>query len=282
MPDVWGIASIVAKFGLYLGVFTSFGSVLAAFVLRLKIDRPLIICFAAIGLVATVLGFSLGGAILTGDLSGMTDPEMLGLLWATPVGTTLALRVVGLVLLIAGVFLGQAGLLLSMIGGFTALWSFAQIGHIPDRDSIPLNLILVFHLIAVCFWIGVLSPLRKLALDPAQIREAVSVGHRFGQLAMVVVPLLVVAGLYMSYVLVGSFDALVNSSYGRALIVKVILVGGLLALAAANKMRFIPGMQTGDQIAGRHLTRSISVEWVAFAAILSTTATLTSVLTLPQ
>lgn len=281
MLDFWGIASIVAKFGLYLGVFTSFGSVLANLVLQLKINRPLIICFAVIGLFATLVGFCLHGAMLTGDVSGMTDPEMLGLLWMTPVGTTFVLRVAGLGLLIVGMFLGRRGLLLSAIGGIIALWSFAHIGHIPDRDSIMLNLILLFHLVAVCFWIGVLSPLRKLALHPAQLPEAVSVGHRFGRLAMVLVPLLVLAGLYMGYVLVGTLSALINNAYGRALIIKVILVGGLLTLAAANKMRFIPRMQAGDHAAARHLAQSILVEWGVFIVILSMTAILTSVLTLP-
>ncbi|MCK0095210.1 CopD family protein [Yoonia sp. F2084L] len=250
--------------------------------MQLKINRPFIIFFAVIGLFATLVGFCLRGAMLTGDVSGMTDPEMLGLLWTTPVGTAFVLRVVGLGLLIVGVFLGRRGLLLSTIGGIIALWSFAHIGHIPDRDSIMLNLILLFHLVAVCFWIGVLSPLRKLSLHPAQLPEAVSVGHRFGRLAMVLVPLLVLAGLYMGYVLVGTLSALVNGAYGRALIIKVILVGGLLTLAAANKMRFIPRMQAGDHTAARHLARSILVEWGVFIVILSMTAILTSVLTLPM
>ncbi len=282
MLDFWGIASIVAKFGLYLGVLTSFGSVLVSLILRLKINRPFIMCFAVIGLIATLGGFCLRAAMLTGDVSGMTDPEMLGLLWTTPVGTALVLRVVGLGLLIFGAFLGRRGLLLATIGGITALWSFAQIGHIPDRDGIMLNLILLFHLAAVSFWIGVLSPLRKLALNPAQRPEAIEAGHRFGRLAMVLVPLLVLAGFYMGYALVGTPSALINGAYGRALILKVILVGALLTLAAANKMRFIPRMQAGDRTAARHLAQSILVEWGVFIGILSMTAVLTSVLTLPS
>jgi hypothetical protein len=33
--------------------------------------------------------FSLCGVALTGDMSGMTDPEMLGVLWQTPVDNAL-------------------------------------------------------------------------------------------------------------------------------------------------------------------------------------------------
>ena len=41
---------------------------------------------AVLALLASVLGFMLHGAALTGGADGMTDPDMLGLLWQTPVG----------------------------------------------------------------------------------------------------------------------------------------------------------------------------------------------------
>ena len=57
--------------------------------------------FASLGLLATIFAFSLRGANLTGDASGMIDPEMLSLLWATPVGTAFMRFVLGLSLLIS-------------------------------------------------------------------------------------------------------------------------------------------------------------------------------------
>ncbi|MCB4379127.1 copper-binding protein, partial [Synechococcus sp. MU1644] len=70
--------------------------------------------------------------------------------------------------------------------------------------------------------------------------------------------------------------------YGQALIVKVLLVGVLLSLAALNKVRFVPKLMAGEAQASEHLSRSISFEWIAVVAILLTTAILTSVLTLPS
>ena len=84
---------------------------MAALVFKFDRTRGLAATFAALGLFATILSFSLRGAILTGDVSGMTDPIMLNLLWSTPVGTALALRVVGLSLLLVGHFLGHIGAL---------------------------------------------------------------------------------------------------------------------------------------------------------------------------
>ena len=49
---------------------------MAALVFKLDRTRGLAATFAALGLFATILSFSLRGANLTGDLSGMTDPIM--------------------------------------------------------------------------------------------------------------------------------------------------------------------------------------------------------------
>lgn len=282
MPDLWGLAAIAIKFALYLGVLTAVGTFFATRLFQLTGYRRFIIGFALLGIVATVFGFSLAGAALTGDASGMTDPEMLGLLWSTPVGTAVALRLVGLGLLIAGLYIGRVGLILSLVGSVLALWSFVTLGHIPDRGSLTLNFVLLFHLAAVSVWIGILTPLRSLSLDASRQSDAADVGHRFGKVAAVFVPLLILAGGYMSYVLVGSLSALVDTGYGQALLIKVLFVAGLLGLAAANKLRFIPQITNGDHVAANHLAKSISYEWVVIVAVLLTTAVLTSVLTLPS
>ena len=84
MPDLFGLAAIVTKFALYLGVITAAGTVMATLMFRLDRTRGLAAAFAVLGLVATIFTFSLRGANLTGDARGMTDPEMLALLWVTP------------------------------------------------------------------------------------------------------------------------------------------------------------------------------------------------------
>ncbi|MEP5761630.1 MAG: CopD family protein [Litoreibacter sp.] len=281
MPDVWGLASIATKFALYLGLLTSTGTVFAVLLFQLSGYRQFILAFASLGVVATLLGFSLNAAMLMGNLSGMTDPEMLRLLWSTSAGTALALRLVGLSILALGLFMGPIGLRLSMVGGTVVLWSFASTGHIPDRDSMTLDLILMFHLVAISLWIGVLSPLRKMSLNVSTLSDAADLGHRFGKIAIIFVPLLIIGGGYMGYRLVGSMSALIGSAYGLTLILKVVFVASLLGLATANKLRFIPQITTGDQRAATSLSRSISLEWAAIAVILMISAILTSALTLP-
>lgn len=281
MPDIWGLAAIITKVALYLGILTAVGTILVALVFRSEHYKPPAMIFAVLGLAASVLAFFLGGANLTGDVSGMTDPDILGLLWSTSVGTAVFCRVLGLGLIIAGLFLGRSGLWLSGFGGLAALWSFPLVSHVSTRDTALLDGALVVHLGAVAFWIGILIPLRRLARSPAHWPDAVDLGHRFGLVARGVIPALILAGVYLSYMLVGSVAALLGTGYGQALILKVALVAGLLGLGAANKLRFIPALRAGDPHAASHLSRSISVEWGVILSMMIVTAILTSTLALP-
>ena len=282
MPDLFDLAAIATKFALYLGVITATGTVMATLMFKLDRTRRLAAIFAVLGLFATILSFSLRGANLTGDLSGMTDPMTLSLLWTTPVGTALALRLIGLNLLLVGLFLGRIGAWVSVLGGIIALFSFTQIGHISSSESALMEVALILHLLAVALWIGVLTPLYRLASSSTRYASAADVGHQFGLVASVTVPVLIVVGGYMGYQLVGSFTALIETGYGQALIIKILLFSGLLGLAAANKLWFVPALRLGNPVAASHLSKSIYVEWLFILAVLGVTAVLTTNLTLPK
>lgn len=281
MPDIWSLAAIVAKFTLYLGVLASAGTVFAAIIFQVSNIRRIATAFAILGMVSAIVGFLLSGAALTGDASGLTDPAILGLLWKTPVGTALAYRILGMVLVILGLLIGRIGLYISAAGGGLALWSFAAVGHVAGFDRSLMQAILTFHLGAVALWIGILVPLKRL-IGLGMLLEVATLGRRFGLLASLFIPLLILAGLIMSYALIGSTTILFASGYGQALILKVALVSGLLGFAAFNKMCFVPKLAAGDAGAAVHLSKSISFEWAIIFAILIATATLTSVLTLPS
>ncbi len=166
MPDIWGITAILAKLILYIGVTGSTGLVIirTAFpdpVLpvnsRIRMQAALL---AGLALAASFLGFMLRGAVLTGGFDGMIDAEMLGLLWQTPVGDVLIYRVVGMTMIIAGLFIPHVGQWIAIAGGTLALWSFARIGHISDLEQTGVRPLLLLHLLGIAFWIGVLGPLR--------------------------------------------------------------------------------------------------------------------------
>jgi putative copper resistance protein D len=180
------------------------------------------------------------------------------------------------------VFIPFVGQWIALAGGLLALWSFAQIGHIPGLEPIGVRLLLLLHLLGVAFWIGILGPLRTLSLRQGYLSNAAKLGHRFGQMASVIVPAMILAGLIMAWMLLGDVRALTTTGYGQTLLIKIALVGVVLTLAAANKLRFVPAMQAGDDKAARHLARSIEIETTVILMVLVATATLTSVLTLPN
>ncbi|CUK04980.1 Putative copper export protein [Shimia thalassica] len=288
MPDIWGQAAILAKFLLYIGALGATGLVIVRIVfagptaLVAERMRKQALGLAALTLVAAGLGFMLRGAALTGGADGMTDPEMLGLLWQTPVGDVLLYRLIGAILMIAGLLIPHSGQWIALVGGLLLLWSFAQIGHVRDIAQTGVRLLLLLHLVGVAFWIGVLSPLHRLSRRPDHLSHAARLGHLFGQAATFIVPSLILAGLVMGWMLLGTPTALITTGYGLALITKIALVAGVLVLAAANKLRFVPEMQAGNTNAARHLAQSIEIETTVILAVFATTATLTSVLTLPN
>jgi putative copper resistance protein D len=288
MPDFWGIGAILSKLMLYVGIGgstglliirTAFADLVTPISDRMRVQAALL---AGLALAASVLGFLLRGGALTGSVDGMTDPEMLGLLWQTPVGDVLVYRLTGAVLIIVGVFIPQIGHWIALAGGMLALWSFVQIGHIPALKQTGARLFLFLHLLGIAFWIGVLGPLRALSLQPRHLGNAATLGHRFGQVASIIVPGLVLAGLLMAWMLLGDLKDLTTTGYGQVLLIKIALVSVLLTFAAANKLRFVPALQAGDDKAARHLVRSIEIETAVLLMVLAATATLTSVLTLPK
>jgi putative copper resistance protein D len=110
----------------------------------------------------------------------------------------------------------------------------------------------VLHLVAAAAWVGTL-PLLALLLATAE-REAASAAMakvatlRFSTLGIVSVGTLLATGIVNSWYLVGGMTALVGTTYGRLLIVKVALFFGMVAIAAANRFRFTP------RLAGDHTT----------------------------
>ena len=286
MPDPWQLASVAARFLLYLGVLGSAGSVFARLVFAretARMDdalRRYASGFATLALLAGGLGFLLTGAAMTGETSGMADLEILGLLWRTPAGTALAMQAVGLLLVLGGARLPGPGIWVAGAGGVVALESFCQVGHVADAGAFWLEALLLVHLAAAAFWIGILAPLRSLA--GGNLAEAAALGRRFGAIAGVTVPVLIAAGIVMAWRLLGDLSALVTSAYGLTLLAKIAGVGVLLGAAAANRLRFVPAMSRGERSAADALRGSISLEWLAVCAILLLTAALTTLPGLPS
>ena len=282
------LLSIIAKLTLYIGALFASGIIIYQILFETNKTKysfnssQMIGAFALIGLITAIANYALLSARLVGDIAGTFDSEMLVILWRAPVGTALLLRVTGFAVIIVGLCWRKMGKSLMFIGCLVVIGSFTQASHVADIGSILSPILLLVHLIGISIWVGILLPLYKLSSNPAQITVAAEIAYSFGRFAVFFVPILLIAGGWLAYQLVGSLANLLTASYGQTLIVKVVIVGGLLMLAAANKLRFAPALRAGDSTALQRLKRIVLAEIVLVAFILAATAALTSAIALPE
>jgi putative copper resistance protein D len=131
------------------------------------------------------------------------------------------------------------------------------------------------HYLATASWIGglpfLLLSMKRISEPGIRIR----IGQRFSRLAQISVVVLFLAGLGMSLVFVGSWNALYGTAYGIMVGTKVVLFGCLLLLGAANY--FIVRSLGRDSTTGaRSLVRFGEVEIGIGLTVILAAASLTS------
>lgn len=283
--DGWAIAAIAVKAAGYLAALLAIGGPLfltmfataPTGVLRRARQVTLMACLCGLAIVVVRLGLR-AGRIGGMGLPGMADPVMLGFVWNSPFGTVMLLREAGYVAVLIGLLVQRPwGRWMTVAGSLALALSFAQIGHVAGATDPVLAGALAAHVLVAGVWIAALLPLIRAADTP----DGAAILHRFGQVAALGVPLLLLAGLVLSWHLSGGMAALVGTAYGTALIVKVCAVATLLALAAQNKLRLVPAIAAGTPGAAARLRQSIRAEAAVFVAILTATAAITTVTTPP-
>ena len=282
--DAWAAAAILAKAAGYAAALLAMGGplFLAAFpqarddVRRLALR--LAVAAALVGLAVLALRFGIRAARLSGmGLPGAVDPMLLGMVWDSPLGTAAIWRAGGELLVLTLLLKARIGLWPAAFGSVLIALSYTFVGHSLGDPRWLLATLLVLHLLAAGFWVGALAPLHRAAGRPG----GAALLHRFGRLASATVALLVVVGAAFAWLLTGSLGGLLGTAYGWTLIAKLVVVSGLMVLAALNKWRFVPGLAGDDPRAAGHLRRSIRLEAFAVGLILLATATLTTVTTPP-
>ncbi|MEQ3624195.1 MAG: CopD family protein [Celeribacter sp.] len=272
------IVSILVKAGMYVSVLLAAGSAINLVLLR-ELDttarsrlRLLAAVSALVGIVFSVLNIPLRAAFLSGSFAGAIDPVMLGIVTFSPLGYSVEADVIGLAAITAIAADRQWTRWLATAGVVLVAASFAMRGHAIGEPRFALGALFVIHILAASFWIGGFYPLHDMVQRGAT--GAARTVERFGQAALVMVGLLVVAGVSLLWLLTGDPLAAVSQPWGRLVAIKLMIVSILLALAALNKLRLTPILAaTGD---GRPLLRSIRWEMATFVLILVITAIFTS------
>ena len=272
----------------------------AAFDRRLRLLVGLAV---VVGVLTSLLALPLQGASAAGtSLSGGFDREVLEEVAGTRFGSLMLVRaaawaVLGAILVVAArrrrggpldrpISPELFALVMLPIGSL--LISPALAGHAgtqgPEVLLVPAD---VVHVTAMSLWLGGLATLavavpaaaRRLE-QPEHGRLLVGVLSRFSGVALVSVAALMVSGLVQAVVEVGSVPALVETGYGRAVIAKVLLLGVLIGLGAANRRRLIPALLRAAAAASsveriwRSMQRNVRVEVALIAVVLGVTAVL--------
>lgn len=157
------------------------------------------------------------------------------------------------------------------LGGVAvALVSLGLVGH--SRAFPPLWLMLtsdLIHVAAGTIWfgglLGLAISLRRLAERP---RTAADLLGRFSVLAAWLLVGVAVSGSILGWRILGSWDALLETDFGRLLLVKIAVVVLVVAAAAWNRYRLLPAVLADSGFSERGAAASRMQRAVRFEAAL--------------
>lgn len=294
--SVWELLTLLSKLAFYAGTAAVLGS-LFQFGWFYDGSRRHLNYLLAYGLLGAVVGFHgalfafLSQVALLSDsgVSGLFDWGMATILLDTPQGDAAFWRLLGFTafILLAAFSLWRiqslrdtpdvrfrrllisAGLLIAII----LAGSYRLLGHVSVLGTAQ-QLGQFVHVLMVSVWVGSFLPLLWLSRHQEATVLRLTM-RRFGQMAVYVVGGLLLAGLLMLFGLLQSPAELLSTSYGLALLVKLLFVLGLLGLAALNRQVLVPALNSRQSVG--HLQHSIQLELLTASVILALTAYLSTV-----
>jgi copper transport protein len=241
---------------------------------------------AVLGAVAAVASMPLRIARLGGGLGALRDNELLGASLRGPIGISTGITAVGLLVLAGMVEPASARrrpavAIGALVVGLAALAGFAVEGHTRSQQPVALmSAFDVVHLAAGAVWLGGIAALVvafRTEPDAASLGTAV---RRFSTMAVGAVALVVAAGTGMAIIVLPTLGDLFSTGYGLTLLVKVAIVGGVIALGAVNNRRLVPAMEVAPAVgaagarASRRLATVVAVELVGLLAVVGVTSVL--------
>jgi copper transport protein len=159
-------------------------------------------------------------------------------------------------------------------------------GHTSVQSPVPLLLPAnVLHVLAMSAWLGGIAVLvlalrgATSRLEPADRgRLLTAVVARFSALAGVAIAVLLASGVVQGIVEVRTFPHLLDTAFGRAVLIKIVAALGIVSLGYVNRQRLLPALRrsaTPDR-AGVLLRRTLTAELVLGAIAIGVTGALST------
>lgn len=296
LPDNWELASLLAKLLLYFGALCIAGGSLCAWRFSnsnraVQFSNFSYVFFGSVlGFHGALLGFLVQvGLINDSGIGGMFDWSMMSILLDTDLGDVTLIRLIAFMIAgLASVFLlkrlqqseislvnplTRTLFLMQLLALVMLAYSHRVMGHVSIL-SLVAQISIALHFIAFSLWIGCLVPFLVLSRSP-DLETLHQTLKRFGDNAIVILAVLFIAGLLMLLELLESPFDLVRTEYGVALLIKLGLVVGILAVAALNKLILVPELLRSESVV--RLQASIRYEIALAAAILVVTSYLSTI-----
>ncbi len=175
-------------------------------------------------------------------------------------------------------FRGVALVLGLMLLATNSLFSHANSG----ADALPAVAADYLHLAATALWVGglvlfasVVGPVRRVFPSPTTTLSTL-VGY-FTNFARAAVVILIITGLYAAWLQVGSIEGLLTTTYGQALLVKLLLIVPLIGVAGVNLLFTSRELQAGRDIWAGRLRNLIGVEIALTLGVFAAIGVMTSI-----
>jgi copper transport protein len=262
----------LTRVGLYIGLFVGVGGAffarwIAWSMAGMAVPRAALL----VGLASAVASLGVLGLDLLGlPPSALVTAAPWTIAFATSAGPALLVAIAAMLLALMALGRAWYARAFAAIAFVGVGLSLAMTGHAATAPPEMLTRPAIFlHGLGVAFWIGALAPLTVLVSKPTAATLALV--NRFSRIAMPVVAALALTGLLIAIIQLENLSALVETSYGIILSIKLGLVLSLLALAALNRLRLAPALAR-DQKAASALKRSILLECGAALGIFAVVA----------
>ena len=240
---------------------------------------------------AAILGLVAAPLRLVAQARSFLDPgqaltlDLIGTVFGTDWGRAWTVQVLASGLAAAGALfatVAPSGWFPAAVGATTVVLSMPLTGHATGAESAgaygyPLD---ALHLLGAGSWLGTLGVLTIVALIPlarstqeSRGRLVAELVHAFHPVALTGAGVTVLAGTVLSLrYLRGDFAAIVTSEWGRTLLIKLALLGGVAGLGAWNSR--VMRARLGSDESTLQMRKSAVIELVVATLLLGATAAL--------
>lgn len=217
-----------------------------------------------------------------GTERALDSSELLPMVSSTLWGFGWMLGVVGAVLLLAGWAASKRsvtiGTPLALTGAMGMVLSPALSGHAAASRHFILSVTLdVLHVAAAGVWVGGLLmvliagiPAMRRLVDGNRDAAVSALVNSFHPMALFCAPIVVMAGLGMSWIRLGAFSAIWPTPYGRTLLLKLALVAVVAGMGTYNSLKARRRLGAVEGTRHFRLTASIELFFAALVVIVTT------------